>query len=99
MPEAALIDLNIQYLVAGFAGGIVHAFMVRKATAWEVIGYIVVGGLTANFFVPQLLRVISLFNQAPGLAAFIVGIGGFHICRRADKWVGTWNPFGRIKNE
>lgn len=98
MPDHVFFDLNIQYLVAGFAGGIVHAFLVRKAKPWEIIGYIVVGGLSANFFVPQLLR---LLTQIPaGLLAFLVGMGGFRICRQADKFfAGVWKPFGKTKNE
>ena len=95
--DLLLFDINIQYLVAGFAGGIVHAFLVRKAGPWEIIGYIVVGGLAANFFTPQMLRLLS--QIPPGLLAFLVGMGGFRICRYADKWAGSWRPFERTKNE
>ena len=91
-------DVNIHYLIPGIAGGIVHAFLVRKAGPWEIIGYIVVGGLAANFFVPQLLRLLT--QIPPGLLAFMVGMGGFRICRQADKFfAGTWKPFERTKNE
>lgn len=98
MLDVLLFDINVQYLVAGFAGGIVHAFLVRKARPWEIIGYIVVGGLAANFFTPQMLKLLSQFPA--GLLAFLVGMGGFRICRQADKFfAGTWKPFERTKNE
>jgi hypothetical protein len=98
MFENAFFDINIHYLIAGFAGGIVHAILVRKAGPWEIIGYIVVGGLAANFFTPQVLRLLNQFPE--GLIAFMVGMGGFRICRQADKFfAGTWKPFERTKNE
>lgn len=98
MLDLSFLDINIQYLVAGFAGGIVHAFLVRKAGPWEIIGYIVVGGLAANFFTPQVLKILT--QMPAGLLAFMVGMGGFRICRQADKFfAGTWKPFERTKNE
>jgi hypothetical protein len=94
----ALADINVQYLVAGFMGGIVHAFRLKKATPWEVIGYIVAGGLTANYFTPQLLRFMP--HLPAGLTAFMIGYGGFRICRVADKYLAdSWNPFGKTENE
>lgn len=95
--DELLLSFNIQYLAVGMMGGIMHAFFVRKSTAWQIIGYILAGGLAANFFVPYVLRMLTPLPT--GLLSFLIGMGGFRICRHADKWAGSWRPFERTKNE
>lgn len=102
MIDAILFDINVQYLVAGFAGGVIHAFFVTRARPWDIIGYVVVGGLASNFSVGPLLVIlpkvlppilVPLPAGSDGLIGVIMGMAGFHILRRIDRFIETWNPF------
>lgn len=103
MFDAAFFDINIQYLAPGLMGGAMHAFFVKKPTPWEIVGYIMGGMLAANFFTPLALNgmnfIVPWLLNFPGPVAFLLGMGGFQICSRADKIVGAWNPFERTKHD
>lgn len=86
-----------ELIAAGFLGGLVHAFRVKKATPWEVIGYIVVGGLAANFIAPQMLRILTLIP--PEFVAFGVGMSGKHLCYCLEKFFDKLSALGKTHNE
>ena len=96
MPDAILFDLiDVHLLAAGFLGGMVHAFNVRKATPWQFIGYILVGGIAANFIAPQMLKILALVPS--GFVAFGIGMSGKHLCLILERTFD--NLLGKIKNE
>lgn len=88
---SAFVDINMQLLLAGIFGGVVHAIHVRQIGPWEVIGYIVAGGLVANYFTLLVLSLMSAMMSVPGGAtgptAFFLGYGAFRLCRFADKFL------------
>lgn len=89
----AIIDIPL--LAAGSMGGLVHAFRVKKATPWERVGYVLVGGIAANFIAPQVLRMMALVPS--GFIAFGIGMSGERICFCIEKIFSS--VFGKIRNE
>jgi len=72
----ALLDtlgLNPQFLVAGFAGGVIHAIHSKAASPIAIIGAIVFGGFTANYFAEPMSAMLHWPNKT---AAFAVGAVG-----------------------
>ena len=67
------IHLNLANLVAGFAGGVVNAFVFKRSDPWGIIGSVVVGALTANYLGSMLALYIKTTEP---VAAFLVGMGG-----------------------
>ena len=67
---SAFVDINMQLLLAGIFGGVVHAIHVPKIGPWEVVGYIVAGGLVANYCTGMALYFVSAPASATGLVAF-----------------------------
>ena len=101
--DAAFFFINLQYLVVGFLGGLIHAFRVKKASPWEVIGYIMAGGMAANFFVPPLLKLMTVIppwmSNFDGLLAFGIGMSGRKLCNYAEKWFGSLTFLGKTRND
>ncbi len=46
-------------LVAGFCGGIVAAFVLKRSDPWSIVSSVVVGALTASFLTDPLGKVIG----------------------------------------
>lgn len=97
MPEDLLAIINVQCMAAGSLGGMVHAFRLKKPTTWEVIGYIVTGGIAANFIAPQMLKILTMFPVV--FLAFGVGLGGKHICYGLEKFFNRLGVLWKTKNE
>lgn len=91
------VIFNMQCLAAGSLGGMVHAFRLKKPTVWEVVGYIVVGGIAANFIAPQMLKILTMFPVM--FLAFGVGLAGKQICYVLEKVFSTLAILGKTKNE
>lgn len=89
--------IDSKMLAAGFLGGLVHAFRLKKATPWEIVKYIVIGGLAANFIAPQMLKLLTLVPS--GFVAFGVGMSGKHLCYMLEKFFDKLDMLGRTKNE
>lgn len=89
--------LDIQFIAAGALGGLVHAFRVQKATPWEIVGFIVVGSLAANFMAPQVLKLLTLLPS--GFVAFGIGMSGKHLCYAVEKFFDKLDIFGKTPNE
>jgi hypothetical protein len=83
----AFADINMQFVLAGIFGGVVHAIHVRRIGPWEVVGYIVAGGAVANYFTALVLYLTSAPPGATAPIAFGLGYGAFHLCRAADRYL------------
>lgn len=73
-----LLGLKLPDLFAGFAGGVVSVFLMRKVTPWEAVGSIVAGAFTANFFGESAAIMINV--KVP-LACFAVGLTSMAVCQ------------------
>ena len=89
--------INIDLLFAGCMGGLVHACNEEKATPWQIVRFIIVGGLTANFATQMVFTVITLsgFPFAQLTSAFWIGMTGKKICHYMEGKIGSWKPFGK----
>lgn len=80
-------------IVAGFAGGVVNVFVMRRIAWFEALGSVVVGTLTAAYLGPWISRLMSL---DAGVAAFLVGLSGMALCQGlievARRWRPNWLP-------
>lgn len=98
MLDAVFFDfINVQCIAAGGLGGLMHAWGLEKATAWEVVKYIVIGAIAANFIAPQLLRILPVFPVF--FIAFGVGMTGKHQCLALEMFFNKLDLFGKTKNE
>jgi hypothetical protein len=99
MPDVVLFDIiDAQLTACGFLGGMVHAFRAEKATPWEVVGYVVSGGMAANFITPEALKVAAFLPAAfVHFAAFGIGLSGKHLCFVLEMLFNTL--LGKTKNE
>lgn len=74
------LHLNLANLVAGFMGGVVNAFVLRRSDPWSVIGSVVVGALTANYLGVTAAKAMSNIPYLEGttepVAAFLMGMLG-----------------------
>lgn len=84
------IGINIQDALAGFAGGVVNAFVFKRSDPYSVIGSMVVGALTANYLSGP---VGHYTGTSGGAAAFVVGLAGMAICQGIVEAAKMWKPF------
>lgn len=101
MFPAGLLDLiDAKLMAAGFLGGLIHAFRLKKATPWEVVGYILTGGIAANFIAPQVLKVLTALTFVPpAFVAFGIGMSGKHLCYALEKLFNKLDVLWKTKNE
>ena len=97
-PHAFLVELGLKLpdLVAGFAGGVVNAFVFKRADPWSIVGSVIVGALTANYLGETAVRYLGLGS---GTAAFIVGLCGMAICQGLIEAAKRWKPAGVSPND
>ncbi len=88
--------IDVHLLAIGFLGGMVRAFRIEKVTPWQVLVYIVTGGLAANFIAPQVLKILTFAPS--GFVAFGVGMSGKRLCYVVEKFFDKLDLFGRTKN-
>lgn len=86
------VELGIRKsdLVAGFCGGIVAAFVLKRSDPWSIISSVVVGSLTASYLTDPIGKMIG---TSGGTTAFIVGLAGMAICQGIVEAAKTWRPF------
>ena len=92
----SMLGIQLQDLVAGFAGGVANAFVFKKSKPWAIIGSIVVGGLTANYLGATVAKMIGTSTST---SAFIVGLAGMAICQGIVQSAGSWDILKRLKND
>lgn len=88
------IGIRVNDLIAGFAGGVVNAFVFRRSEPWSVIGSMVVGAFTANYLTEPVSKYLG---TGSGPAGFIVGLAGMAICQGIVEAAKSWRPFGAKK--
>lgn len=92
----AIIGIHLKDLVAGFAGGVVNAFVFKKSNPWAIIGSIVVGGLAANYLGSTVAKIIG---TSDGFSAFVVGLAGMAICQGIVESAGSLDFLRKLKND
>lgn len=88
-----LVQLGIKLpdLVAGFGGGVVNAFVFKRADPVSIVGSMIVGALSANYLAESFTRYLG---TSQGAGAFIVGLAGMAICQGIVEAAKSWRPFG-----
>jgi hypothetical protein len=74
------LGLNTSRLVAGFAGGVVHAFVFKQSTPLAVVGSVLTGTLTANYLAPAAVHYLGGWFGDGG-TAFVVGLSAMAVCQ------------------
>lgn len=87
--QLAELGLRVHDLIAGFAGGVVNAFVFRRTAPYAVISSIIAGALTANYLGAHAARMLGLSG---GAAAFIVGLAAMAVCQRIVEAARNWRP-------
>jgi len=82
------IGLNASRLIAGFGGGLVHAFIFKRSHPWAVASSVLTGTLTANFLAPAASHYAPIWFGDSGVA-FLVGLTAMAICQGAVSMVRT----------
>ena len=85
------IHLNMGNLVAGFCGGVVNAFVLKRSDPWSIIGSVVVGALVANYLGDLASKWTGTSEH---VAAFLVGMCGMGIAQGVMEIMKRWRPFG-----
>lgn len=85
------IHLSLQNLVAGFLGGVVNAFVLKRSDPWSIIGSVVVGALVANYLGDLAAKWTGTSEH---VAAFLVGMGGMGLVQGIIEAIKKWRPFG-----
>lgn len=83
------IGIKLPDLVAGFAGGVVNAFVFKRSQPWAIIGSVVVGALTANYTGEHLSKFLGMGG---GTGAFIAGLAGMALCQGLIDAARRWRP-------
>ncbi len=81
--------IRLNDVIAGFSGGLVNAFVFRRADPASVIGSMIVGALSANYLTEWAAR---QFATGPGATGFIIGLSGMAICQGIVNAVRQWKP-------
>jgi len=84
------IGVKFPDLVAGFAGGVVNAFIFKRADPVSIIGSMIVGALTANYLSESVGHYLG---TTAGASAFVVGLAGMAICQGIVEAAKSWRPF------
>jgi hypothetical protein len=74
------LGLHTQLLVAGFAGGVAHAFAFKQTSPIAQVGSVIMGTVTANYFGPVVAQLPYVGDKlGVGASAFAVGISAMAI--------------------
>lgn len=91
-----LLGLKIGHLAAGFAGGIVRAFLVGTSPA-AAVASVVAGSLTAAYLTNPIAHGFFKFwgvqqdMQGEHAVAFIVGLTAMLLCEGALRYARNWS--------
>lgn len=84
------LGINAPDMLAGFAGGVVNAFVFKQSNAVAIVGSIIVGAFTANYLGATFSHYLG---TSQGTSAFIVGVAGMAICQGIAQAASSWRPF------
>lgn len=92
---AIQIGVKAPDLLAGFAGGIVNAFVWKRSSLVAIAGSVIVGTLSANYLAETFKSYLAVvhFETSQSTAAFIVGLSGMAICQGIIGTMKSWRPF------
>jgi hypothetical protein len=90
----AQMGIKIPDLVAGFFGGTVNAFVMKRSDPWSIMGSMVVGALTANYLSEPIGHYLG---TGQGTTGFLVGLAGMAISQGVIEAAKSWKPFGPTK--
>ncbi len=91
MPSPENFGFDAARLLAGFSGGVVHAFMFRQRDPYTVAGSIIAGTLTANYLsVPASVYMGNWVGE--GGTAFILGLTAMIVCQGIITAAKVWKP-------
>lgn len=94
------IGVKMPDLIAGFAGGVVNAFVFKRSDPASIVGSMIVGALTANYLSDSFAAFLNRFvGTSAGAAAFIVGLAGMAICQGIVEAAKNWRPFSANTNK
>lgn len=88
------IGIRLQDLLAGFAGGVVNAFALRRSEPWSILGSMVAGALMANYLSDTFSQYLG---TKPGTAGFIIGVAGMGVAQGIIEASRSWRPFANSK--
>lgn len=72
------LGLNLQDMIAGFAGGVVNSFVLNKSKPMDVVASMICGALTANYLGEMASTYIGA-NRGAG--TFIIGMSAMAVCQ------------------
>jgi hypothetical protein len=75
--------LNVSLLIAGFAGGVVHAAVARRGDPGAQVASVIAGTLAANYLTPIAANILHIsgtgLDNGGGGLAFIIGVSAMTI--------------------
>lgn len=72
------LGINLQRAIAGFAGGMVYALVMKQVRAIEAISSVLVGTATANYLTDYVIKLIGFDG---GGMAFLTGLIAMVLCQ------------------
>jgi hypothetical protein len=90
------LHISLTNIVAGFSGGVVNAFVLKRSDPWSIIGSVIVGALVANYLAEMSAKWTGTSEH---VAAFLVGVGGMGLVQGLIEAMKRWRPFGSTEGE
>lgn len=87
--ELQSLGITIKYLIAGFAGGVVSALLMRNVRPIEALSSVLGGTLAANYFTEHAVKTIG-FGE--GAAGFLIGLTAMILCQKIIEAARKWVP-------
>lgn len=86
------LGLSASRLLAGFAGGLMYAFVIKEREPWAVISSVLAGALAANYFSDAVAHYVPVWFGAGGIS-FFTGLTAMTICQGVVGMVKSWFRF------
>lgn len=83
------VGINLKMAIAGFWGGVCHAFVFKQSDPWTAAGSIVVGLFTSNYLGPVAIHYVADWVGELG-GGFIVGLASMAVCQGIVAGVKGW---------
>jgi hypothetical protein len=84
------LGVSLGHLVAGIAGGLTLANVLKKERLSEFVSSVVIGGLTAAYLTPVVAEMVPSVGKSEslvGFAAFTIGLMGKECVTFITRWV------------
>jgi hypothetical protein len=84
--------IDMTRLIAGFSGGVVHAFAFKQTSPLSQVGSVVAGALTANYLGALMAELLQRYvgtNVSNPASGFLVGLCAMVIAQRFAGLVGS----------